>query len=135
MTDFYKSPIQRRYTGTYEDLCDLVDTFADDSVGVTWDFGHANIMRYDQCRALRYIGKRLKSTHVDDNYGVKDVHLAPFFGDVKWEEIMKTLVEIGYEGDFTYEAHGFTDHLPLPLKTSAARLTYDIGVYLMSLAK
>lgn len=135
MCDFYGTTIPRRYTASYEDLVDLVDSFNDSAVGICWDFGHANIMRYNQSEALKYVGKRLKSTHVDDNFGVMDTHNLPFMGTVSWESIMKTLVEIGYEGDFTYEAHGMVDHLPLPLKESAVKFSFEVGQYLLSLAK
>lgn len=135
MCDFHGSIIPRRYTAAYEELVDLVDTINDKSVGICWDFGHANIMEYDQPKALKYIGKRLKATHVNDNFGVLDTHNMPFMGKVKWEEIMKTLVEIGYEGDFTYEIHGMVDHMPAPLKDTAVKYSYEVGQYLLSLAK
>ncbi|HEY8420158.1 MAG TPA: sugar phosphate isomerase/epimerase family protein [Thermoclostridium sp.] len=134
MCDFYGSIIPRRYTATYEELVDLVDSFNDPSVGICWDFGHANLMEYDQCKALRYVGKRLKATHVNDNFGLLDVHTLPFAGKIKWEGIMKTLTEIGYEGDFTYEIHGFVDRMPEALKDSAVKFAYEVGQYLLSLA-
>lgn len=134
MCDFYGSIIPRRYTATYEELVDLVDSFNDSSVGICWDFGHANLMEYDQCRALRYVGKRLKATHVNDNFGLLDIHTLPFTGKVQWEGIMKTLTEIGYEGDFTYEIHGFVDRMPEALKDSAVKFAFEVGQYLLSLA-
>ncbi|CAM3547564.1 sugar phosphate isomerase/epimerase family protein [Marinicrinis lubricantis] len=135
MSDFYGSIIQRRYAATYEDLVDLVDAFQDESVGICWDFGHANIMKYDQSKALTYIGRRLKATHVNDNFGVSDTHNLPFMGTVRWEDVMRTLVQIGYEGDFTYEIHGMADRLPPPLKPEALQYSYEVGQYLLSLAK
>jgi sugar phosphate isomerase/epimerase len=134
MCDFHGSIIPRRYTATYEELVDLVDSFNDPSVGICWDFGHANVMEYDQCEAIRYIGKRLKATHVNDNFGLLDIHTLPFAGKIEWEGIMKTLTEIGYEGDFTYEIHGFVDRMPKELKESAVKFSYEVGQYLLSLA-
>lgn len=134
MSDFQGSVIRRRFAATYEDLITLVDAFHDESVGICWDFGHANIMGYDQASALTRIGHRLKATHVNDNFGVSDTHNLPFMGTVKWEDVMQALVAIGYEGDFTYEIHGMADRLPAALKPSALRYSYEVGQYLLGLA-
>lgn len=135
LADFHGSAIPRRYTATHEELVDLVDAFADPRVGICWDFGHGNLMRLDQRRALRHVGRRLKATHANDNFGVIDAHNLPYMGKVDWAEVMAGLAEIGYQGDFTYEVHGLTDHLPLELKPQAIRYSWEVGSYLMALAR
>lgn len=124
-----------RYTADLEHLIDLVDTLSQryPNVGICWDFGHANEMSWDQPLALRTVGKRLKSTHVNDNYGLLDDHLLPFLGTVNWPEIMPVLREIGYEGDFAYETHKFTKSLPEPLIDAALDYSVKVGRYLLSL--
>ena len=135
MADLANPLLIRRFFATYEEIVDFVDSFNDPSIGVCWDFGHANRMKYkNQEVALRYIGKRLKSTHVNDNIGATDMHTAPFLGNINWEPIMKALSDIGYEGDFTYEIHGFTNGMPDVLKDSAIKLAFDIGQYLVGLS-
>lgn len=134
MAEFDRAKIRRYYCSDTDDLCDLVDAFADSSVGITWDFGHAKMMIDDQCRQLRKIGKRLKATHVQDNNGSTDSHLIPFVGgNIKWEQIMPCLKEIGYEGDFVYECHSFMNEIPDALRPSAARLAYEFGMYCMDM--
>lgn len=124
----------RRYCSSTDELIDLVDTFNDPSVGITWDFGHARVMYNDQPRQLRRIGKRLKSTHVQDTTNTRDAHLIPFVGgNVDWESIMPCLKEIGYEGDFMLETHLFMNQVPDALRLSAAQLAYDFGMYCMEL--
>jgi len=49
---------------------------------------------------------------VNDNSRILDAHNLPFMGTVAWEGIMRAIAEIGYEGDLTYEVHGYTDHEP-----------------------
>lgn len=132
---FDPTPVQRTYTASVEDLLDLVDTFHDDRVQVCWDFGHANLVGYDQCEALRLVGKRLKSTHFADNHGLRDEHLLPFYGDIDWFPIMRTLQEIGYEGDLTYEVTPFLDRVPPEIRDAALRHSVDIGHYLLGLAQ
>ncbi len=125
----------RRYTATVEELIDIVDSFKDSSVGICWDFGHGNLMGIDQNKALRQIGKRLVATHVADNSGERDDHVAPFYGQIEWAPLMNTLKEIDYRYDFTYEIHNFTDRMPIELRETALKHTVEIGEYLLSLAK
>ena len=63
--------------------------------------------------AIRYLGaKRLQSLHVHDVDYITDLHTLPYQGKVNWAEITKALKEIGYEGDFTYEADNFLGRIP-----------------------
>jgi L-ribulose-5-phosphate 3-epimerase len=133
MADFYSSTIKRRYAAHYDDLIELVDSFKSSHVGVCWDFGHANIMGFNQVRALEKIGSRLNATHVNDNFGIDDAHLLPFSGNIDWHPIMKVLKKINYDGDFTYETHGAVDHMPAAFRIEVIKLSYKIGKYLLSL--
>ena len=54
-------------------------------------------------------------------------------GNTNWEEIMPLLKEIGYDGDFTYEVHGFYSKIPDDLRIEAGKLGFKIGSYLMEL--
>lgn len=49
----------------------------------------------------------LKGLHVHDNHGPmchEDEHLAPFEGNIDFDDLMKALKETGYDGDFTMES-------------------------------
>lgn len=133
----YNIAPRRRYTSNAEELVDLVDTLAEDygNVGICWDFEHANIMKQAQTPALRMIGDRLKATHVSDNIGIENDHILPFYGYTDWEEIMRVLKDIGYQGDFTYEIHRYTTQLPEALILPALKYSIEVGNYLLSLAK
>lgn len=129
------SMLKRPYCMSADELCDLCDRFNDPYVGITWDFGHARMMMNDQCEPLRKMGKRLKATHVQDNKGDKDAHLIPFIGgNVQWERIMPVLKEIGYEGDFIFEAHRYSEDIPEALWKKAGMLAHQIGTYCLALA-
>lgn len=128
------SMLKRVYCMSAEELCDLVDTFNDEDVGVTWDFGHGRMMIANQSTALERIGHRLKATHVQDNKGT-DAHLIPFVGgDINWESIMPTLKKIGYDGTFMLESGSYSQNLPEELWIPAGRLAYEFGTYCLSLA-
>jgi sugar phosphate isomerase/epimerase len=126
---------KRRFASHAAELIQIIDIWGDSRVGACWDFGHANFLYKDQRPALRALGKRLKATHVNDNFGKSDEHMFPFHGSVDWRSIMPVLVEIEYEGDFTYETHKEFIRLPESLKDPLAKVGYDIGQYCLTLAQ
>jgi len=133
MADFADWPYPRGYCATTEELCDLVDSFNSDHVGICWDFGHANLMYKDQNPCLRTIGKRLKAVHVHDNHGKRDDHLPVFFGNIKWEPMMHTLKEIAYTGEFSFEVKRIPINLPLEMRNAQWQYVRKSGEYLLSL--
>ncbi|MBQ9080915.1 MAG: sugar phosphate isomerase/epimerase [Clostridia bacterium] len=123
---------KRRFAATAPDLCAIVDSYNSEYVGACWDFGHGNRVFADQCAQVRMLGDRLKATHVDDNVGKDDLHIIPFMGTAKWPEIMKTLREINYGGDFNFELAS-CKRMPPELKQATVEYIYKVGQYLMSL--
>lgn len=93
------------YTSNYRDLAALVDSFGDPHISVCWDFGHANLMDFDQCEALRFLDKRITCTHIHNNFTFYDDHASPDTGTVDWHRILPVLTEIGYKGALTLETH------------------------------
>ncbi len=122
-----------RYTGHYHELIDYVDSFNDPMVGICWDFGHANITGFDQCTALRKVGRRLKCLHIDDNFGNSDHHLIPFTGMIDWHKIMPVLAEIGYEGECNLEVQNHFKRMPRHLHGEMAKYAFEVCDYLRKL--
>lgn len=122
-----------RYCSRTEDLADLVDSFNSSHMGICWDVGHANLVAEDQISSMKYLGKRIKALHIHDNNGLADQHLMPFYGKIKWEDIIKTLYEIGYEGDFTFEASLFLEKQPEHCKDLTLKLLYCLGVHIVNM--
>lgn len=123
-----------RYCAHYEQLIRLVDSYHDPMVAICWDTGHANMMKFDQQRALRAVGHRLKNLHLNDNhYGKRDEHLLPFMGEVDWYKVIPTLAEIGYDGDMTFETPKVGDNATGELQKAYLRLTYENGCYLVKI--
>ena len=104
-----------RYCQDPDELCEVSDALG---CCVCWDFGHANIGGLCQSQAIRYIGKRLKVLHVNDNTGTDDDHLPPFVGKIDWRDAMKGLSDIGFSGLFNYEIA--TSNIPEALRDSFA---------------
>ena len=105
-----------RYCQYPDELCEVADALG---IGVCWDFGHANISGVKQSEGLAYVGKRLRTVHVNDNSGVDDDHVVPFTGTVDWRDAMHGLQLAGYEGSFNYEIN--TKKLPAAVRDTFAQ--------------
>lgn len=123
---------KRRFGSTPEELLALVESYASPSVRVCWDFGHVNRVFGEQTRPLRKVGRYLVATHVDDNIGKDDLHTLTYFGTVPWEDIMRTLREIGYDGAFNFEV-GISKRMPDALLDATGKYAYAVGRYLVGL--
>lgn len=124
-----------RFGCTHEDLQDLLDLLGDDErFGICWDTGHANLNGSDQPSAIRSMGKRLRCLHVNDNYGRgSDDHTLPFLGTIQWEGVMQALKESGYNGDFTYEIHHFTQGFTPEFYPRALNFARETAEHLLTL--
>ena len=93
--------------GGYAMLARLCDSFDADNIGICWDTGHANILNKEspQDDAIRYLGKRIKCTHIHNNFSDLDPHLPPDSGNIEWDKVMKAFNDIGYNGALTLETH------------------------------
>ncbi|MBQ2715579.1 MAG: sugar phosphate isomerase/epimerase, partial [Clostridia bacterium] len=135
MAEFNPGKTKHRFTAALEEQIAIIDAMGDPiSCRACWDFGHAELVYRDQVKPLRKLGHRLAATHVQECDGREDDHYLPFVrGNTNWEEIMPLLKEIGYDGDFTYEVHGFYSKIPDDLRIEAGKLGYKVGMYLMEL--
>ena len=106
--DHHRVPPKERshFGGELPELLSLFDRFNDSRIGCCWDFGHGKLaMETDErhAQAIRTIGERIVCTHIHDNYYKKDLHLPPFMGEANWNLLMRTLKEVGYQGNLTFE--------------------------------
>ena len=92
-------------------LCDDCNAMCKngDMFVVCMDIGHTNLSAKDKTvrQYVNTLGKRLTALHLHDNYGIKDDHTAPGFGNVDWGSFFDGLRDVGYDGDFVYEADNF----------------------------
>ena len=120
-------------TSTPERLCRLFDTLDNPVFTICFDIGHCMFQGVDPAEAIRKIGPRLVSgcTHVHDNNGASDEHTLPYYGKVEWESVMRALAEIGYKGDFNYEASNFIKNIPTALYLDGLAYMAKVGQYLV----
>lgn len=135
------------YTG--DDLCTLMECCNHPLMGVCWDIGHANLLFPDeQYKNIMKLEKYLKAVHIQDNFGVRDDHIAPLIGTVDIDSVMKGLKDCGFidnGGVFTFEADSLialpnswmtkengikkctTADRSIEVRKHAERLLYEIG--------
>jgi len=92
----------RRYATTADQLIKMADELG---IGICWDTGHANISGLNHFESLRAIGSRLKMVHINDNFADDDVHIAPFIGSTRWNEVAAGLKAVGYSGSMNLEVN------------------------------
>ncbi len=114
-----------------EQLCALIDRLDSPAAGACWDTGHAHIAGVPQGESIRMFGHRLKALHVQDNNGVQDQHMPPYFGSIHWPTVMEALRDISFAHDFTFEAQNIVRCVPEGIKAQAARMLYQIGAELV----
>lgn len=67
------------------------------------DIGHAALVGVEPEKFLKKLNcLPVRGIHVHD-FNVQTDHMLPFLGKSDWDRIIKTLVDIGYEGDMTLE--------------------------------
>ena len=88
------------YSGA--DMTEFVEYIDHPLLQVVWDTRHGNTegSQYDNILA---VGKHLKGLHVNDNDGKADRHSMPYTGVLNLDQVMNGLLEIGYDGYFTFE--------------------------------
>lgn len=134
----------RVYMNSAERLLNFVAYFDHPLLGVCWDVGHGNVFgkQYDQIVKL---GKHLRAIHYNDNDRVKDLHTAPFLSTLDNDDAMRALVDVGFQGPFTFEATGKIQHklaafdkrngckgASLPVARAYEKALYETGKYLLT---
>ncbi len=110
-----------------------IDTLNSEWITGCLDIGHVSLITKNITDFIRNMGSdRIKALHIHDTDFLHDSHTMPFIGRINYSEVAKTLGEIGYDGDFTFEAGNFFNKFPEVLIPSAAKLMHDVGRYLIS---
>ena len=116
-----------------EEFCALLDAIDSPWIVGCLDIGHSALVGVEPADFIRALGsKRLQTLHVHDVDYRKDCHTMPFIERIDWENTMKALAEIGYEGDLTLEADNYLRLFPKELQTAACRMMAQTAGYLRS---
>lgn len=124
------------------DLLRMIELVNHPLFHAVWDVGHANMQPMPQDEALRLLGNHIFALHIQDNMGDDDTHLTPFLGTLNLDSVMNGLLDIGYNGYFTFEVGGVfvssskrrqyerdtrLASAPMALKDAYERYLYELG--------
>ena len=116
-----------------EEFCAMLDALDSPWMVGCLDIGHCALVGVDPAAFIRAMGaKRLQALHVHDVDHVRDCHTMPFLQKLDWGSITGALADIGYTGDFTFEADNYIEAFPDALRPEASALMAKVGRYLVS---
>lgn len=114
-----------------EELAEWCDALGREQFTVCLDIGHCPLTHDDPAKAIRILGERLEVLHVHDVDGHHDLHTAPFFGKIRWEEVCQALADIDYRGVLNLESSMFVRaDFPGEVYQAALNLQASIARYL-----
>jgi sugar phosphate isomerase/epimerase len=113
---------------TLSDATMLVDLLEDElelpGAGICLDFGHA-FLTGDLIDAIEAASGHLITTHVHDNHGTVDEHLAPFDGAIDWASALTAMQKVGYEGRLLFELRNTDTPEQVLARAVAARERFE----------
>ncbi len=156
MTENWDS--NKYHFSTGMEMRDFIDHIGHPLLAACWDTAHGNIdtvaRQIGQYENIIALGDKLKGMHISDNFGDCHHHSWPFAGIINFDSVMQGLLDVQYDGFFTFEASYTLLHqnnMPyhrkawehdgktvttlqnpsLELKKKSVELLYEIGKYIL----
>lgn len=102
-----KLAVENCLRGDADFIIRLVDAIGRPDVGINCDTGHAFLYEtQDVAGLIRRFGKRLFTTHLQDNFRENDDHQMPGLGYIDWYAVVRAIRETGYAGPLMMEMTG-----------------------------
>lgn len=144
---------------TGKEIREFLDYIDHPLLAACWDTAHGNIDKVareiGQYQNIIDIGDKLKGLHISDNFGDTHHHTWPYAGIINFDSVMQGIIDVNYDGYFTFEASYTLLHqynLPYQrkawehkgetvtkllnpsteLKAKAVDLLYETGKYILS---
>ena len=97
-------PMPRFSLGSVQAILDFVQKIDDPNLRICLDTGHVSVFPLHSVGdAVRKLKDKICVLHVHDNSGRSDEHLPPRAGIIDWDDFVRGLREIGYDGVFSLE--------------------------------
>lgn len=97
------------HLSTGKEMREFIDYVDHPLFAACWDTAHGNLNRKarerGQYQCIVDIGDKLKGLHISDNFGDGPHHHSwPFAGIINFDSVLQGLLDVGYDGPFTFEA-------------------------------
>ena len=127
-------PFVKQRMSTMPYIRRAVDAVKSDRIGICFDTGHSNIFSRDPLEEIRIAGGLLRTLHVHDNDGERDLHLMPYLGTYRWDLFVEGLAESRFEGPLSLETAGpagkLAPNAPFVLVDEAERMNAEAARFL-----
>ena len=118
--------------GTPQELISMIDALHSEWFVVCVDVGHCALTGTEPEQFISKLNHNsLKALHIQDNDYRGDKHWLPYMGNLNWDNITKSLSQIRYNGDFTFEIFNFINKFDEVLLPDALKLAEKTGRYLI----
>lgn len=98
----------KTHFSTGREMRDFLEEMNHPLLAACWDTAHGNIdpvaRGLGQYQNIIALGDRLKGLHISDNFGDVHHHSWPFAGVVNFDSVIQGLLDVSYDGFFTFEA-------------------------------
>ena len=104
--------IPGRLTSDIDLLVNVIEQIDSPWVGICLDTNHVNLS-HSVHEAIIKGGRQINEIHANDNHGVEEEHLLPYFGVINWLAVVKAIDTIHFQGDIIMEPNhhkGKSDH-------------------------
>ena len=124
--------------GTSTDAIYLIDLLNEKAgkkcFGLCLDTGHMNLLRSNISKYIQEVNSRIVCFHLHDNNQLADQHMAPYTGNFRWDEFLKAVKKIGYNGDLSFETFNQVVPIRTPkeLVPTFLKMIKEIGDYFKS---
>jgi len=97
-------------------LRELIEQVDEPNLGICLDTGHAYVHGVHLREAILEAGNLLVNTHLNDNFGLSELHLPPGIGTINWLEVIAALDKISYPNPMIFEAGINIGKPPVPFE-------------------
>ena len=113
--------------------CEFIRSLNSDVFCACVDVGHSALVNYPPEEYLEKMDSELLfCVHLHDTDNKVDRHWTPFQGCHNWDKIMKSLVDIGFNGDMNLEVIHSFDNVPNALYKDTLEYIAKVGQYLIN---
>lgn len=127
----HKGEIIPNVCSVAEEFNQYVDALDPEYFTACLDLGHCGLVGETAEGMIREMGPRIGCLHIHDNDNIHDCHTLPYIEKMNWEEILKALADIDYNGNFTYEADNFLKLWPVEFLPEASKFMATLGRFMI----
>ncbi|MCK4233437.1 sugar phosphate isomerase/epimerase [candidate division WOR-3 bacterium] len=114
-----------RIGDTPEEIVTILKMYEKSNIGFCLDTSHLNLLGLKMSDIIEPLGNYIKEVHVSDNQGKKDDHTLPYEGNVDWEDFLKGLKDIRFDGTLCFELMPEADYIPVVKKIGEIYRTWE----------